>query len=171
MSSVKEAEEKKQIQALEDLYKLNGPRIVLEVISGRVAVLIFAFTLFFFVICFTIDSFSTIDSFNDSIIVGSPACGDIIGLGRSQGRWGCLENNTFFGQFTDVENVIYASFEVQQNNFSIYSFNASNRNLETQVNLWACYLPGGCGLKFSSSTKSVDSSWLQVLSNWDLQGR
>ena len=119
-------------------YAQNAPKILLEVISARSALVILASTYVFFLCSFGYDVNSTVQNFSGGInLVGTGSCDDIgvdhNSLWNTGGQWGCTltpyvsgsdEPGVWVGRVGNVTNVI--SVALRFNKMNITSLDIDN---------------------------------------------
>lgn len=153
------------------VFASSGPRIMLEIITGRTAAIIIALTWTIFIICFSIDFYLTYKSFHSSNYVLTAfdcssynltqaenlpefSCGD-----GTQGTWNATVR--------ELSNVISFSMDVQQVNVSSLVANRTSNSFTFSYNLqvWTCYNEDGCGDSFdySNSYTQDGNIWQKVL--------
>lgn len=122
-------------------YAQNAPKILLEVISARSALVILASTYIFFLCCFVYDVNSTVKNFSGGInSVGTGSCSDIGIDGNSfwktGGKWGCTlaphvagssNPGVWVGRVGNLTNVI--SVALRFNKMNITTLQIGNRTL------------------------------------------
>ena len=133
------------------IYAISAPKILLETLTARSTTLIFAITYIAFVVGFSTDinlayrGFTSLDT-------------NLLGVGNNQNFWN--------GTITSLSNVIAISLSVQQTNFSnVFLNNVSSAASIYDAQIWACYLPDGCGRNFAYNGRHDGPNyWHEVLS-------
>jgi hypothetical protein len=136
------------------VYEINAPKILLESLSARSTMLVFAITYIAFIIGFGLDIDSAYTGFTSSNVV-------IPGVSSNPHSWK--------GTVTSLTNIISLSVSVQQTNFSSIIKNEISESKITSLydaHVWACYKAEGCQDNFGTSVRSfIDrDAWSRVLS-------
>jgi hypothetical protein len=131
--SIKAENMRKESSQLKNLhYAQNAPKILLEVISARSALMILASTYIFFLCSFVYDVNSTVQNFSGGInLVGTGPCDDLgiddTSLWKTGGKWGCTltpyvaESNTpgvWVGRVGNLTNVISVALRFNKMNIT-----------------------------------------------------
>jgi hypothetical protein len=152
------------------IYASNAPKIVLETITARTSLLIIALTYIIFIVGFSIDIWTTYQSFTSSnYAISAYSCTDYPSNVFYSGQTvGCSQDNTWNATVTHLSNVLSVKLTVQQNNLTIAipaNASGSSFTVEYNVKLWACYEENGCGSSFKNDdTYTNDPSvWQKVL--------
>lgn len=155
------------------IYANNAPRIFLETITARTASLVIALTYVVFIICFSVDLYTTYKSFTSSNYnIPAYTCGSSAAPVNAHGPRagsnydGCSSGNRWNSTVIDLDNVISIELSVQQINVtSLLSGANSSFSIAYNVTLWACYDTDGCGQNFDYTEEyTTDGSvWQRVL--------
>jgi hypothetical protein len=104
------------------IYANNKPRIILETLSARSALIILIITYVVFIIGFIIDAYNITNGFsNSNVNLGSNLCSSesVTTSNFTTSRsWGCLDGNTWKSTVVGLTNVISIQLNVKQSNFS-----------------------------------------------------
>jgi hypothetical protein len=167
------------------IYANNKPRIILEILSARSALIILALTYIIFAIGFTIDAVDLTRAFhNSNQYLYSMPCSDL-NIGPSNyttdKSWGCLDGSRWNATVVGLSNIISVQLNVEQKNFSgLFNYSQDSASVPKAINydiyLYACFESNGCGNTGDSFTDSTSSSqmfnkWSQVvyLSNQEIK--
>jgi hypothetical protein len=147
------------------IYASNAPKILLETITARTALLIIALTYIFFFIGFALDFNTTYQGFNGSNkLIPAMNCDTTnLTLSSKDTYWGCSNGRYWNSTVTHLQNVLSVKLNVQQTNLTMPM--NSTFNLVYNVDIWACYEEDGCGDRFASSNAYSDNGniWQQML--------
>lgn len=173
VASIEEVKVRKTESTTIRLYANNAPRIFLETITARTALIIIVITYAIFILGFGLDLNSIYRSFNSqNYRISALDCKTYNGTADlySSHTWGCTTGKTWNSSVTHLENVLSVKLHVQQSNVTHILTNA-NQTFELRYNtfIWACYDIGGCGDKFAAddSYTSNPNIWQQVLFQYD----
>ena len=150
------------------IYASNAPRIMLETITARTALIIIALTYFFFFIGFGLDFYTTYRGFHGSNkIIAAGNCDDVDHTITSEMTyWGCTNETTWISTVTDLTNVLSVKLNVQHDNITELVKTMNNTyTISYDVKLWACYSQYGCGRSFQLNNDYTNDPnvWQQVL--------
>ena len=149
------------------VYANNVPRIFLETITARTAVIIIFITYFFFVVCEVIDLQDILAGFseNASVSLFSLQCKEE--LANNSMTYGCLQGNkTWVAQIVGLSNILSVSLSVNEVNITLPRSVPKGTVIPLAYNLdlWACYQAHGCGDNFANFiTDNSLTEWHPVL--------
>jgi hypothetical protein len=150
------------------IYASNAPKILLETITARTALLIIALTYIFFIIGFALDFNTTYQGFNGSNkLIPAMSCDSTnLTLSSKETYWGCSNGRYWNSTVTHLQNVLSVKLNVQQTNLTdLLPTMNSTFNIVYNVDIWACYEEGGCGNRFAVNDAYSDNGniWQQML--------
>lgn len=141
------------------IYANNAPKILLETITARTALLVIVLTYAVFFIGFALDFNTIYRSFNsDSYVLDSLSCSSYNASHFHPGNtWGCSSGNSSWNStITQLSNVISIKLKVQQNNLTTIIENIDTDppkqvTVIYDLMIWACYNEDGCGNHYESN--------------------
>jgi hypothetical protein len=158
------------------VYANNQPRIVLEILSARSALIILALTYTMFIIGFSIDAVSLTKAFhNSNQVLTSQSCsssGITHANYTTSSSWGCFDvaSNSWNSTVVGLNNIISVQLNVEQFNFSgLFNYStddpAEPKVVYYNIYLYACFQSSGCGgLFLNTDTNNQNSdNWNQVV--------
>lgn len=159
--SLKSMDDISDSASLQRVYANNAPRILLETITSRTALLVIGLTYACFIIGFAIDLMSTYNSFKTSNknMLSLP-CNSQPPAGQA---YGCSSDNYWNATVKSVQNIISIKLDVANTNVTNILENASfPYNLHYNIHIWACYEANGCGGSFASESNPDAHAWQKV---------
>jgi hypothetical protein len=153
-----------------NIYAGNKPKIVLEILSARSALIILIITYLVFIFGFSIDAYNITNGFgNSNAELYSTTCESqsitTTNLTTSE-NWGCLSGDTWNSTVVNLKNVISVQLNVEQFNFSGLFNDTSDifKTIYFDVSLYACFVVHGCGDTFTDNPNDNGHNvWHQVL--------
>lgn len=151
------------------IYANNAPKILLETITARTALLIIAITYIVFILGFAFDVNTIYKSFSSSNYdITAYSCSSYSpSYFYQESRWGCTNGLSWNSTVAELTNVLSVKLNVQQNNLTAILNNATidTFDLKYDINLWACYNYDGCGANYADDNDytSNPNIWQRVL--------
>lgn len=148
------------------LYANNAPRIFLETITARTALIIIVATYAIFILGFGLDLNTIYKSFNSNKYkILANDCDNNNDVDNNH-VWGCTSGKNWNSSITHLENVLSIKLRVDQSNITHILAHANQSFVMTYNSyLWACYNENGCDNNFAldDSYTSDPNLWQQVL--------
>jgi hypothetical protein len=145
----------------------NRPRIVLEVMTGRTAGIFIFTTWIIFIVCFSVDLYSTYRSFHTSnYILEAYDCGYVPIVPNPTNSISCGTGSNWNATVTQLSNIISVGLSVKRTNTTAANITNSIFSIDYNVHLWTCYNENGCGNSFVETETYISNGnvWQQVLS-------
>ena len=155
------------------IYANNAPKILLETITARTALLIIMLTYVIFFIGFGLDFQTIYHSFNsNTYVMDGYRCTSMHNISSSH-HYGCsggINGTSWNSTVTSLTNVISINLNVQQNNLSTIIPNVATFKEEVSItfdiHLWACFDKHGCGNSYQHGDGYTTNAhvWQKVVS-------